>query len=230
MPPVRLTFISDTHSRHQGLNPGSGDVLVHCGDLCRRGDLEEVDAFADFMAEQDFTHKIVIAGNHDWCFEDKRRHEAEAVLDDHGIHYLNDSGLKLCGVNFWGSPIQPTFMNWAFNRQRGEQIRRHWELIPDDTDVLITHGPVYGILDRCFDGRLVGCEELLETVKRVKPRIYACGHIHEDYGSLELDGTLFINASSLDERYRLKHEPIAVDYCLERGHATVRADSPDSAA
>jgi len=211
MSSIRLVFISDTHGLHGGLKPGSGDVLIHCGDFTGRGSLDELESFAEFMARQAFTHKLVIAGNHDWCLEDHRREQAESVLNSHDLHYLNDSGIRLGGLNFWGSPVQPTFMNWAFNRDRGAEIRRHWALVPADTDVLMTHGPAFGILDRCYDGQRVGCEDLLATVRRIGPRIHACGHIHEGYGKTQRDGTLFLNASNLDERYRLVNPAIVID-------------------
>ncbi|WMP16744.1 metallophosphatase domain-containing protein [Thiothrix lacustris] len=205
---MKLTFISDTHSLHSLLTLGTGDVLVHCGDFTGRGSLEDTLAFAQFMAKQNFTHKIVIAGNHDWCFEDQRRQEAESILNDHGIIYLNDSGIVLDGVTFWGSPIQPEFNDWAFNRQRGAPIRQHWDRIPAETDVLITHGPAFGILDWCTHGARVGCEDLLEIIQRIQPKIHACGHIHESYGIREQGGTTFINACILNEYYRVVNLPI----------------------
>lgn len=209
---MKLTFISDTHSIHDELPAiAPGDVLIHCGDFTGRGDIADTTAFAQFIAAQDFTHKIVIAGNHDWCFEDERRDEAEACLRDLGIIYLNDSGIELDGVKFWGSPIQPTFLNWAFNRERGAEIRRHWDLIPHDTDVLLTHGPAFGILDRCVDGAQVGCSDLLRAIQRIKPKIHACGHVHEAYGQLEQNGTVFVNACSLNEHYEVAFAPIVVD-------------------
>jgi Icc-related predicted phosphoesterase len=207
---MNLTFISDTHSLHQNLVTGTGDVLIHCGDFTGRGSLDDTLYFAEFMAAQAFTHKIVIAGNHDCCFEDKRRKIAEHILADCGVIYLNDSGITINGVKFWGSPVQPEFCDWAFNRERGADIRQHWDKIPNDTDVLITHGPAFGILDLCAHGERVGCEELLQTLQRVQPKIHAFGHIHEGYGILEQDGTIFIDACVLDERYRLKNPPIVV--------------------
>lgn len=131
---MNLTLISDTHSLHDRLPAiGAGDVLIHCGDFTGRGTLDDTLNFTEFMAAQPFTHKIVIAGNHDWCFEDKRRNIAEHILKEYGLIYLNDSGIEIDGVKFWGSPIQPEFCDWAFNRQRGEAIRQHWDKIPADT-------------------------------------------------------------------------------------------------
>ncbi len=214
---MKLTFISDTHSLHDRLPPlGCGDVLIHCGDFTGRGDLSDTQAFASFMAAQAFTHKIVVAGNHDECFEDQRRQEAERCLHGHGLIYLNDSGINIDGIRFWGSPIQPEFFNWAFQRKRGADIRPHWEMIPTATDVLITHGPPFGILDLCEHGGRAGCEDLLERVQIIRPQIHACGHIHEGYGMLEVGGTIFINACNLDERYRVRNPPVTVDISLQK--------------
>ena len=205
---MKLTFISDTHSLHHQLALGSGDVLIHCGDFTGRGSLDDTEDFAEYMTKQDFAHKIVIAGNHERCFEDERRLDAEAILNDAGVIYLNDSGIEISGFKFWGSPIQPEFFDWAFNRQRGKDIRRHWDMIPEDVDVLLTHGPAFGILDWCIHGERVGCEDLLEVVQRIKPKIHAFGHIHESYGMRETDGIIFVNACNLDERYNIKNPPI----------------------
>lgn len=209
---MKLTFISDTHSLHQRVpDIAPGDVLVHCGDFTGRGTLDDTLNFAEFMAAQPFTHKIVIAGNHDWCFEDKRSKIAEYILQAYGLIYLNDSGIEIDGVKFWGSPIQPAFCQWAFNRERGADIRQHWDKIPHDTDVLMTHGPAYGILDRCDNGFSAGCADLLETIQRIKPKIHASGHIHEAYGMLEVGETIFINACVLDERYQVANPLIEVE-------------------
>lgn len=208
---MKLTFISDTHSQHHHLVIEPGDVLIHCGDFTRRGDLDDTLSFAEFFAAQDFSYKIVIAGNHDFCFEDDRRLIAEQCLSHLGIIYLNDSGIEVNGLKIWGSPVQPEFYDWAFNRKRGRDIGKHWALIPEDTDVLLTHGPAFGMLDLCHDGQQVGCADLLQTIQRIKPKIHAFGHIHESYGICERDETIFINACNLDEHYQLKNPPMSVD-------------------
>lgn len=187
-------------------------MLVHCGDFTARGTLDDTLDFAQFMAVQDFEHKVVIAGNHDWCFEDHRSEQAEACLQAHGITYLNDSGTVINGVKFWGSPVQPEYFNWAFNRQRGAEISEHWQLIPENIDILMTHGPAACVLDRCLNGFSAGCEDLMQTIQRIKPRIHACGHIHEAYGCLEYGATTFINASIMDEHYQIVNSPIRFDW------------------
>jgi len=207
---MKMIFISDTHGQHDKVLLKEGDILIHCGDFTRRGSVEDVNSFTNFIRVQKFKYKIVIAGNHDFSFEDHRSDEVEKVFKKNGIIYLNDSGFEIEGLKFWGSPVQPEFYDWAFNRKRGEEIRRHWELIPGDTDILITHGPPFSIMDRCAHGERVGCEDLLEVVKKLKPKVHAFGHIHEDYGLKEIDGTYFINACNLDEEYKFKNLPIEI--------------------
>ena len=118
------------------------------------------------------------------------------------IMYLNDSAMEIEGVRFWGSPITPWFYNWAFNRQRGMEINAHWTKIPEDTQVLITHGPPWGVLDRTEDGSHVGCEDLSRQVQRIQPKLHVFGHIHESNGRVEHEGTTYVNASVLNARYQ----------------------------
>lgn len=207
---MRVTAISDTHGLHNKVNLLPGDILIHAGDISMKGAADEITSFMEWFSGQDFKHKIFIAGNHDFYFE---RMPAEAIkkMIPAGVIYLNDSGVEIDGIRFWGSPVTPWFFNWAFNRHRGKTIKRHWDLIPDSTDILITHGPVYGILDKTTTGAYTGCNDLLQKVKEVTPRVHICGHIHEAYGKTEKDGTVFINASMLDERYQLKNEPVTFE-------------------
>jgi Icc-related predicted phosphoesterase len=209
---MKIIAISDTHGRHDKLIMPKGDVLIHAGDFTPRGEIIDVAKFSDFLAKQNYQYKIVIAGNHDFSFEDERQKEVEKMITDAGAIYLNDSGIEIAGVKFWGSPITPWFHDWAFNRARGIVIKKHWDLIPGNTDVLITHGPPYGILDRVFDGQVVGCEELLIKVQEIKPRLHIFGHIHEDRGIKEIAGTLFMNASSIDVHYKKTFEPMEYAY------------------
>ena len=208
---MKITFISDTHGQQEELHLIKGDILVHCGDICNRGSEFEVLQFINWFREQPFKHKIFIAGNHDWFLEKLEKDYFEKILPS-DIIYLNDSGICIEGINFWGSPIQPTFFNWAFNRERGDVINKHWQLIPKNTDILITHGPPFNVLDKTTDGRNVGCEDLMLKISEIKPSIHAFGHIHEAYGIYETNEIKFINASVLDIRYQLTNEPIIIDY------------------
>ncbi|WP_395074902.1 metallophosphatase domain-containing protein [Flavobacterium sp.] len=204
---MQITLISDTHGCHDQLNLQGGDMLIHAGDVCNRGIESEVVAFLNWFKNQKYKHKIFIAGNHDWFFERSTTEQIQAIIPKEVI-YLNDSGVCIDGFNIWGSPIQPAFFDWAFNRKRGTAIDTHWQLIPKNTDILITHGPPFGILDKTMRGEAVGCEMLLKKVNEIKPKLHVFGHIHEGYGMLEKETTTFVNASVLDIRYNLRNEPV----------------------
>lgn len=206
---MRFVAISDTHGKHQFELP-EGDVILHAGDVSSRGLKAEVQRFLDWFAGLDYRYKIFIAGNHDFFFEAAAQAEIEAMIPE-GLIYLNDSGVEIEGIKIWGSPIQPWFYDWAFNRRRGPDIQKHWALIPEDSDIVITHGPVFGILDRTASGQVVGCEDLLQVIQRIAPKVHLCGHIHEAYGTRQVGETLFINASILDLRYTIAHAPVVFD-------------------
>jgi Icc-related predicted phosphoesterase len=206
---MRIIAISDTHALHESMAVPDGDVLVHAGDLTRRGELEAVVALNDYLGRLPHRHKIVIAGNHDFCFE--REPEQCARLLTNAV-YLQDAALTIDGVRFYGSPWQPWFYDWAFNLQRGPQIREKWLLIPRDTDVLITHGPPYGHGDLTSRNERAGCEDLLEIVEQIGPRVHIFGHIHEGAGVTRNERTTFVNASICDLGYRPVNPPIVFDY------------------
>ena len=229
---MNITFISDTHTKHHELTAdlSGGPIIVHAGDVSFRGTRYEIKEFLDWFDSLPYMHKILIPGNHDFFFDYDRvartpqgriRHgnaahskeDVDALISEYpNIHILNDSGVTIEGIRFWGSPITPWFHDWAFNRWTHE-IKEHWDLIPEDTDVLITHGPPYGILDEVIRGREnVGCQYLLDKVKQIKPKIHVFGHIHETNGVEQIDGTVFINASSLGFRYDYDNPPIVINY------------------
>lgn len=212
---MELRLISDTHGCRPKLQPA--DVLVHAGDLTMQGTkYQMLDALNWLKREaHEFKDIVLIAGNHDWFCQLYPEEWAELCAEA-GFHYLNDSGVTLDGVKFWGSPIQPEFNNWAFNRKRGEEIRKHWDLIPEDTDVLITHGPPHGVLDRNHSGFKCGCEELRKVVEIIQPKIHVFGHVHEDYGKswLYQCDTIFYNASYVDLCVMPRNHPHLVEVGL----------------
>jgi Icc-related predicted phosphoesterase len=209
---MKIVFISDTHKMHDQVNVPDGDVLVHAGDISGRGSLQDVASFAAWFNKLPHQHKILIAGNHDFCFENELRSEAINILGD-DVNYLEDSEVIIDGVKFWGSPWQPEFCNWAFNLPRGVgHLKEKWDLIPEDTDVLITHGPPHGYGDFvAWDQIHVGCEEMLEALDRVKPKIHVFGHIHEGYGEFEHNGIKLINASVCTAGYDPINAPFVVE-------------------
>ena len=203
-----IVIISDTHGMHDQLTIPEGDILIHAGDLCNAGKLREVVEFNDWIGNLPHRHKIVIAGNHDWCFE-RQPNKARDILTN--CTYLQDSSVEIDGLKFWGSPWQPEFCNWAFNIKRGHRLEAKWSLIPDDTDVLITHGPPLGIGDGTFYGEVAGCVDLAKRVKEVQPRLHAFGHIHEGYSIEEKGGTTYVNGSSCDFNYRPVNKPLVFE-------------------
>ncbi len=159
---MRIVAVADTHTFQGDLRQiPDGDVFLHAGDLCRGGRLDELRTVAAWLRTLPHRHKIVVAGNHDWCFV--REPQAAIEVLGPGIVYLQDSEATIDGVRFWGSPWQPAFNDWAFNLPRGEALARKWALIPTGIDVLVTHGPPHGIGDWSGDSVRRGCEDLLRS-------------------------------------------------------------------
>ena len=195
---LKVVCTSDTHARHEKLEVPAGDIFIHAGDLCLM-DGSEVRRFNDWLGTLPHRHKFVIAGNHDFLFEQEG--DIMGALLTNAV-YLENAGAEAEGLLIWGSPISPEFAHLAFNRDRGAEIRRSWDCIPAKTDVLITHGPPRGILDRTLYDEHVGCDDLLAALKRVRPRMHVFGHIHEAYGVVEIDGTVYVNASASPFPYK----------------------------
>ncbi len=205
---MRLVLLSDTHRMHDRIVIPDGDIVIHAGDFCGHGTHTQARAFAKFFQALPHRHKVVVAGNHDRCLELEPELGREIFTN---CHYLFDSGIEIEGLRFWGSPWQPWFLDWAFNLPRGAALRAKWDLIPKGTDVLITHGPPRGILDRTFAGENVGCDDLREVVDEIRPRLHVFGHIHEGYGSIDLNGTKFVNASICTLGYAPTNPVIVID-------------------
>jgi Icc-related predicted phosphoesterase len=212
---LKLCLISDTHGLHDQLVLPEADVLVHAGDLLNRGKLSELNSASLWLQEQKkkFKEIVLIGGNHDFILEAFMKENHEDILRKDffpGIHYLRDSGVTIDGVNFYGSPWQPWFYDWAFNVQRGPDIKKYWDLIPQDTQVLVTHGPPMGILDRVGNEH-VGCADLAVRVAATCPEVHVFGHIHCGYGYKNFNGTEFFNASVVNEAYEVVNKPWVVE-------------------
>lgn len=221
---MRIVAFSDTHGYHRETNLPDGDVLVFAGDLMTNGwKKAEVLDFADWFNSQPHEHKIVIAGNHDRLFETNPTWCIDRF--NLGVSYLRDEPVEIDSVKFYGSPVQPWFYDWAFNVPRGAAIREYWDRIPLDTDVLITHGPPYGVLDQIvpnvdplINNRYIhspaehlGCEELTKAIERVKPKVHIFGHIHGSAGTTLKHPTAFYNVAICDEDYVPVNEPHVIE-------------------
>lgn len=241
---VRFVCISDTHRKLFVIADRipDGDVLLHAGDFSNVGLPTDVKEFNDILGRLPHKHKIVIAGNHDITFDEEmlqtdinlRRfgldvEKVKSDLTSKGVSsvkdlltncvYLEDAGVELYGIKIYGSPWQPVFCDWGFNLERGKPCLDKWNLIPCDTDILITHGPPLGHGDKCFDGIRAGCVDLLNTIQqRVQPKYHVFGHIHEDYGCTSDGITTYINASTCTLEYKPTHPPVVFDFPLPPGH------------
>lgn len=240
---MRIVHISDTHNRHNRIKIPECDVLIHSGDFSGMGRHTEVESFIKWFSRQPATYRIFISGNHDinldeskndgrkpdWLQELIYKYEMMGSKGDDRVNfYLEDTGCEIWGVKFWGSPITPTFGRpiWGFNRDRGDDIKRHWDKIPE-TDVLITHGPPHGVLDWVphrvttngtdLPGGNRGCADLRLTVHRIKPKYHLFGHIHEGYGHF-YDHYLnvhYFNGSMVDMQYDPVNTPHIFEVNLE---------------
>lgn len=200
---MTLVCLSDTHGLHQDLLIPDGDVLIHAGDCTDGGTKRETISFLNWFASQPHPHKIIVPGNHDFFFEK----DGVSEIIPAGIEVLIDRRLEIGGIHFWGSPYIPAEGNWAFSKERGVDIRKHWKLIPSETDVLITHTPPYGILDEIRSGLKLGCEELTRILKFVEPSYHLFGHIHHAAGTVFRNNIHHFNLAILDERFRIMHSP-----------------------
>lgn len=218
-----ITLISDTHGKHKQCHfdlPG-GDLLIHAGDISSMGYEHEIREFCGWYDKiVTYDHKVFIAGNHDWGFQNNVEKATEIVNSYKTIDYLQDDLLCVGKdyedmVKIWGTPWQPEFMNWAFNLPRnGEELLLKWQQIPRDTDILVTHGPAWGKLDAMVGTTdRLGCELLAEHINVVaRPKIHVCGHIHSGYGYYFDGQTHYFNASVLNERYVYDNKPITFEW------------------
>ena len=225
---MRITLISDTHTKHKQLDLPGGDLLIHAGDIMNSGYSHyEIEDFCKWFEAQDYDHLVFIAGNHDRAFENLPESAMEIVNSYDLIDYLQDDWIivgngdphdaNVKTAKIYGSPWQPEFYNWAFNLPKGgKELQEKWSAIPTDTDILVTHGPMQGHLDMSgppYNEPNLGCALLrhhIDTVSR--PKIHVCGHIHGGYG-YKFDGqTHFFNASILNERYEYVNKPVTFDW------------------
>jgi len=211
---VKIICISDTHGDHESVGLPDGDVLIHAGDITGHGSKEDFLNFIQWFAKQPHQHKIFIGGNHDTYLE-SHHDEVLETAKSHNVTYLNDSGVEVNNVRFWGSPITPRFHDWSFMRDP-DDIHHHWDRIPEDTHILITHGPVWGVLDEVVRSEEVtehtGCPQLKKRVKEVGPHYHVFGHIHEGYGKAVHDGTQFLNVSTMNMHYKIQNEPVTIEF------------------
>lgn len=223
---MRVVFISDHHTQLDSVKVPDGDILIDAGDWTYVGSVEEISAYNRKMGKLPHKNKICVAGNHDRLLEQEPSLGRSLLTN---VMYIQDEEIEIKGLHIYGSPWQPTFgYGWAFNLPRGRSLATRWNSIPDNLDILITHGPPFEVLDtvRRMDDLMwpndrmldlgivehVGCQDLKETVDQVKPKVHVFGHIHGARGIKKTKNTLFLNASICNESYKPKNKPIVVDF------------------
>lgn len=213
---MKILFISDTHNKHHSFNFSDEkysevETIVHSGDFSHN--IQQFDDFMIWYSELPFKNKIIIPGNHE-----------ELVQEDEEMFYrtckelniigLIDKEVVIDGIKFYGSSWTPMFYDWAYMKE-DYLLDQYWDKIPNNTNVLITHGPSYGILDTVcgyYGMKSVGSKTLADTIDRLKElKIHTFGHIHEGRGKYKENKILRINASSVDRNYEIC-EPYIIDY------------------
>ena len=198
---MKLVIVSDTHG-HKPKLP-DGDVLIHCGDFSGMGSIKELANFNQWFSSQPHQYKIVVPGNHDGAVVNFGH-----LLIESGNILLLDNMVTIEGKTFYGSPWTPTFGDWYFMKDRGPAIAERWSRIPENLDVLITHGPPMGVMNWSnYSKEHIGCVNLLKKVLEVKPKIHCFGHVHTP-GIVVQHGIKFINAAICNEQYMAVNKPV----------------------
>ena len=216
---MRIAMISDVHEQWHDLKIPECDVLISAGDYSYTGKRYVVVEFHKWLSKQNAENIISVQGNHELWVE-KHWDEASSLVHeiDPRIWFV-DTGHKIIdGVSFFCSAVQPEFGNWAWNKKRGPELAAHWARIPSNTEVLVTHGPPYGVLDvstskYATKGHL-GCKDLLDKISYLDHlKLHVFGHIHGSSGEQDIEGIRFVNAAICDEDY-LPFNPVRI-YDLE---------------
>lgn len=234
---MKITIVSDLHGAYPKLN--GGDLLIVAGDMTSHDRLDQWAEFFAWLKQQQYRKKILIAGNHDNKLHSmfpKNEEEAEDLqevqsfiieqgeMEEPDFEYLCDSGCVFEGFKIWGSPWNLSFrgMNeecMAFTVDTEEELAKQWAKIPSDTNILITHAPLFGIFDKTYSRSRVGSKTLLNEVQlRLKHlKLHCFGHIHEGYGMSKIkhidtdDQYWVVNASHMNQHYEPKNLPIEIE-------------------
>jgi len=225
---LKIVGISDTHNQHEKVQIPECDILIHAGDYSFKGYDHEIRAFYKWLNKQPAKHKISISGNHELGFESDPKRGTEIALQEcPDVKLLNHESITVEGIKIFGSPWTPYFCNWAYNAGRTIEEAAYyqkpfigdlWKDIPEDVDIVVSHGPVYGILDELCKidgtpkGQFVGCVELLKVIQKVKPKVHIAGHIHAAYGQVHKEGVSYYNVCICNESYYPSNPITEIDY------------------
>lgn len=210
---MKIACIADLHGNLPAI-PGGIDLLLIGGDITPQP--AKVYTYQRAWLDGPFRSwlgpiagrcpVVAVAGNHDWVFQGR-----PDMVPDLPWTYLRDSAATVHGLKIWGSPWQPTFHRWAFNLDEPD-LGRKWSLIPDGVDVLLLHGPPFGVGDFSTHGAVnTGSPSLARRIEDLKPKLVVNGHIHSGRGVYRLGGSVVVNAAILNEQYEICGGPFVVD-------------------
>lgn len=205
---MKLVIISDTHMQENKVKVPECDILIHAGDYDIRT-LNHLEQLNDWFYNQPAKHKICIAGNHDFYIQRIGKEKVKQIFTN--AIYLEDEVITIEGIKFYGSPWTPIFNDWAF-MAGVEKLKERASNIPENIDIVITHGPPLDILDYTLDGLNVGEYYLRKRIKDIKPKYHIFGHIHEARGVYQDQYTTYMNVSLVDECYDLIYKPMVINY------------------
>ncbi len=217
---MKIDCIGCLHGHYPKLD--GGDLLIVTGDLTARDEVNQFKLFFDWLIGQKYKKKIYIGGNHENLLKDSMprihyRLYSDQYPENELFEYLCDSGTEFEGLKIWGTPWTKKFKGqnphaMAFCLDTDEEMKEKWDLLPDDIDILITHGPPYGILDKTIRNEHVGCKYLRQVLDRVKPKLWVFSHIHECGGKMiDLVMTKMVNCSHVNEYYEPVNAPVRIE-------------------
>ena len=225
---MRILCLSDTHGYHERLPiDETVDVIVHTGDFSNsygKNNIYETEEFLSWFNSLNVKYKILVAGNHDTYFEELSKKGGINEVKDYlsldypNIIYLQDSGISINGINFYGTPWCPIYYDWAFMVDDNYQ-KMMFSKIQEDTNILLTHTPAHGILDYS-NGKLCGSTTLLNRIQEIKSlgdlKYHIFGHIHMDDGNSkehigDNEKTDYIAVNACNINYLGFYEPIIIE-------------------
>lgn len=214
---TRICAVSDLHGALPTVP--EADILVVAGDISPIDYDREIDKVIDWF-DSDFVewirstptkYKVFIAGNHDFAIQKELKYFKEYV-DPEDLLFLHDSEAEIEGINFYGIPWVPNLVGWAFYGD-SQTLTDKYGLVPEGTDVVISHGPPYGVADRVMSAMHphVGAAQADLMIRDINPKHFVCGHIHEGYGHYELEGTHIWNVAIMDAFYYPSNAPVVFE-------------------
>lgn len=209
---IKIKILSDTHRSHTEYTKKvtDCDLIIHCGDAGCYDEqtYETFKRWAIAVAKKTTFGMIFIPGNHDQYIAENLEYVKEDFIGTNVCILINE-GIEIGSLKIWGSPCSATYGDTFTSFTAGENyLAKIWSKIPDGLDILITHSPPQGFLDRWL-----GSPSLSQRILSVKPKLHAFGHIHEERGIERSEDTVFVNASAVGSFDTGPFDPIEIEFC-----------------